>query len=247
MTALTIIVLAHAEGPYLFPAVASAEEAIRELTARGLMAEAEIERLLVLDQPDQPTQQAAASIAQRGYQILMTNHGDPALARNTAVEAAHGRYIAFLDGDDLWSSNWLAASFELAAGCPDTVLHAEYNLIFGGSSMLFRQTDPTEPWFSVDYLRAMNCWDALTVSPRQIYVDYPFVANDVANGYAHEDFHWSAMTYCAGVAHRLVEGTIHFKRRRANSVSVLAEERGVTVRPSGLTPYDAPIYARLDG
>lgn len=245
MTALTIVILAHAEGPYLFPSVASAEAAIRELLATGLVEETQIERLLVLDKPDARTQQVAASVALGGYEILKTAHGDPALARNTAASVARGRYIAFLDGDDLWSSNWLAESVRLAADNPDTVLHAEYNLIFGDASFLFRQTDPTEPWFSADYLRVMNCWDALTFSPRQIYLDHPFVENDVASGYAHEDFHWSATTFCAGVSHRLVEGTIHFKRRRSNSVSVVAEDRGVVVRPSDITPYDSPIYTQI--
>lgn len=41
------------------------------------------------------------------YIVLEENSG-PAVARNRAIEEARGRYIAFLDSDDLWSPNKLS-------------------------------------------------------------------------------------------------------------------------------------------
>ncbi len=44
--------------------------------------------------------------------FLDTNKGGPAPARNAGVEAATGRYIAYLDADDVWKRNKLERTLE---------------------------------------------------------------------------------------------------------------------------------------
>ncbi len=53
--------------------------------------------------------------------IKMEKNSGPAIARNRAIKEAQGRYIAFLDSDDLWMSNKLEKQIEFMK---------EYNLAF---------------------------------------------------------------------------------------------------------------------
>jgi len=43
----------------------------------------------------------------RIHLITLENNSGPAIARNIAIEKAQGKYIAFLDSDDIWISNKL--------------------------------------------------------------------------------------------------------------------------------------------
>jgi len=47
--------------------------------------------------------------------IKMSKNGGPAMARNAALERAQGRWIAFLDSDDLWLPKKLESCLEFAS------------------------------------------------------------------------------------------------------------------------------------
>lgn len=54
--------------------------------------------------------------------IEMSANGGPAAARNRALARAKGRWIAFLDSDDLWLPNKLERQLEFHRRIPDAVL-----------------------------------------------------------------------------------------------------------------------------
>ena len=74
------------------------------------------------------------------------NYG-PAVARNLGISKASGKYLAFLDSDDLWKPNKLELQLNYLKNNPDCCLiHTNYSTFESNTqnSKPFRQT----PWFS---------------------------------------------------------------------------------------------------
>jgi glycosyltransferase involved in cell wall biosynthesis len=213
VTAITAILNAHREGLLLGPSLSSFLRAIAEASADGLT----VEGIVVLDRPDATTKaQAAAAPAE--IRVIETDLGDPGLARNAGVQAAVGDYVAYLDGDDLWSSNWLRnANAFCAAQTAPVIAHSQIDIVFGEQNLLWINADSTDQNFNFDYLRFNNYWNAMAFVPRDILRRFPFARTDFTRGFGHEDWHWNCLTYAAGIHHRPVPATIHFKRRRVGT------------------------------
>jgi glycosyltransferase involved in cell wall biosynthesis len=211
--AISVILTAHREGVLAGPTVASLEAALARAADAGLPA---IEVVAVLDRPD-PDTAALLEAALPAARLLRVDAGDPGLARNHGIAAATGAFVALIDGDDLWSENWLAEAWGLVAARPDAIAHSELNLTFGAERSLWWHVDSEGPLYDPTYLDWANYWDAMTMAARDIHLRFPYRANDLARGFGHEDWHWNRVTLAAGHPHKPVPGTLHFKRRRPGS------------------------------
>ena len=89
----------------------------------------------------------------------------------------------------------------------------------------------------MDFQRVGNYWDALCLAPRAVFIDHPFRQNNIKAGYGHEDWHWNNLTLAAGIAHRPVPGTVHFKRRRDGSQMEICDKGDVVVYPTEISAY----------
>jgi glycosyltransferase involved in cell wall biosynthesis len=71
--------------------------------------------------------------------IKLEKNSGPAVARNRAIEEAQGRYIAFLDADDLWKPNKLEKQLAFMDANELALSYSSYELIDeeGGSLGLF--------------------------------------------------------------------------------------------------------------
>ena len=232
---ISVILTAHREGVLAGTTTRSACAAIKYAQDAQKLR---IEVIVVLDNATADTRRVIESGFSRFNLEKLTyidvKTGDPGQSRNEGIRVACGECATFLDGDDLWSENWLAASWEASRSRSDVVWQSACNLTFGAEENLWWHCDSESDIFDADYLKWGNYWDAMSFSTTEVYRRFPFKANNLKLGFGHEDWHWSAMTFDAGIAHKPVAETIHFKRRRPGSQMSLVEKAGALVWPQHL-------------
>jgi len=144
------------------------------------------------------------------------------LSRNYAVEQSRGKYVSFIDGDDLWCKTWISNSFQMASSRTPSVLHPEYNIYFGSSDPhVLHHVDMDDGDYLEEAISRENYWTALAFSERSIYEKYLYRNNEINAGFGYEDWTWNVATINGGIKHHVVKGTCHFIRRTAGSSSLL--------------------------
>lgn len=232
MSIVTAVLNAHHEGMLAGMSIASFIEAIDEAEQVGI----EIDPIIVLDRPNQLTRDIFAANPVAGARLVVTDFGDPAHARQLATEMGRGKYVTFLDADDLWSFNWLTACTEMCenASAP-FVVQSELNWVYGDVHNFWIHADSTAPGFDPTYMALNNYWDSMIFTWRDLILTYPFRANDLKAGFGHEDWYWHTVLMLDGIEHRPALGTMHMKRRRPGSQLALCAE-------SDVVPWQTSVY-----
>lgn len=226
---MSIVVTAHAEGNLLHPALRSVARAAEDAAAAGIGTEI----LIIVDRPDPATAQYLDR-SPFPWPRQIVNFGDPGLARNEGVAKASGRFVAFLDGDDLLARSWIRKAFLFAdgeLGDGRTVYHPEMVIAFGTEVVLARHESSTSPGFDPTELAELNLWRVQVLAPREFLLETPFVAAPDPTAF-HEDWHWSCEVIAAFGNFVIVPGTCGFYRRRDSSLMML-RKRGLFM-PTGL-------------
>ncbi len=244
MTDISAIAVFHHEGPLALPALASMARAVSVAREAGLAVEA----LAFLDRPDRLTRKALDSAGAWLDRIDEVDFGDLGSVRNAGAEMASGEFLAFLDGDDLWGEQWLSSAWNSASAHPspgESVWHPEYLLLFdaddlalppapGGvanpaqKSLWFHHGSCYAPGFDARVLLFENIWSANVFASRRLHLAHPYLRVDAEGGFGIEDWSWNAETLAAGVAHLVVNDTVHLIRMRPDgSLNLLNQARGL--------------------
>ena len=229
-TDLSLVVTVHSETLVCGPTMESAEHAVAAARAAGHS----VQPIIALDNATDDTADYFAQSSFDDGERRVLHEGDPGRVRNAIVPQTDGRFVAFLDGDDLFSENWLADGVtrlkQAEAEGVRMIAHPELNVIFDGGTQLNHNIGQASPLFTPHFLYVRNCYDTLCLTPRQAHLDVPYGGRDIARGISREDWQFGVETMARGWEHVVIPDTIIFKRRRDFSMMVESAGRGALVR-----------------
>jgi hypothetical protein len=189
--------------------------------------------IAVLDSPDEST---ATTVRQtcsdfRDVRLLEARFEDPALARNLAISTALARAIAVADGDDLLTSNWIAAAMRrLNETSWNAIVHPELVMEFGASSGVTRLPDMDRDVVPLPACLTTHFWISTCVAPIEAFRQIPYLACGHDSAFGYEDWHWTCAQIAAGRRHVTARDTALLYRKKAQSLLRKQESQKRIVR-----------------
>lgn len=227
---VTVVVTAHQETVVCGPTMRAAELAIAAARDRGFVVEA----IVALDCPSDATREYFAQERLDSWVHLELDEGDLGRTRNAVVPQTNGRYLAFLDADDLFSENWLAEGVAVLdaarAEGRRIIAHPELNIMFDGGHSVLVRIEQQSPLFAPHFAYLRSYYDSMCLTPREAHLDFPYSARDLPNGLSFQDWQFTIETMTDGWEHVVVPDTIIFKRRRDDSLVMESRARRSIVR-----------------
>jgi len=227
---LSVVVTAHDEAELARPTMRAGEDSCRAAEAAGFR----LERMIAFDHP---TAECRAFFTQPEFDAwrkVDVDGGDLGRTRNAVLGELRGRWVAFLDADDLFSENWLAEGARVLAAAERAgervVVHPEFNWIFEGGEWFFARPAQDDPVFSPYFFYFATYYDSLCMAPRAAHLEIPYVHRDIPNGLSFQDWQWSIETMAAGWRHAVARDAIIFKRRRVSSLVTESRNANAIIR-----------------
>lgn len=214
MIDISVIVCGHNEGRLLHRSLSSA---LRSISYAEKTRKIKIELIVSLDNPSESTLHYTKNSNYRKKFVLYNNNfNDLALSRNFAAEKANGKYLAFLDGDDLFEEKWLQKAFLLAEKTDkECVLHPEYYIAFEGKNLIWKRVSSTDSSFRFGSLLYVNPWDATIFLNNSIMSRIKFKECPRDSGWGYEDYDFFCNTLGEGIEHLVVPETVVFIRAKS--------------------------------
>lgn len=230
---VSIVVPLHHEGRLFHRTKRSIEAAIAEAQKHNIT----VEVILVLDRPNVDTIEYVKSnpfSKDIECTIKKVDNGNPGLTRNYGVSIARGRYIAFIDGDNLLSPNWLVIGVDmLRTHKEDIVVHPQYVVVFGVKNYIWRTISSVSKEFDPYSFAEHNYWDTVCIVSRRLLLKVPHDTARPSEGFGYEDWHWNCQTLALGIEHYVAQGTAFFYRTKGkNSMLSVYDVQATLIPPT---------------
>ena len=221
---LSVLLTAHAETLVAGPTLRSAEAAIARVEAAGYA----VERMIGFDSPTEECLIYFSNELFNAWDKYYFEFRDQGKTRNALTRKASGTLIALLDGDDLFSENWLVEGIRTIEKAQShglkPIVHPELNWIFDAGTSVFTLPSQLDDCFTPYGLYFFNYYDTLCIAPADVWSDFPYPDRAIQDGFAYEDWQWAVETMAARWVHLVAPDTVIFKRRR--DMSQIRESTG---------------------
>ena len=238
---ISVIVTAHREGSLAHHTMNSLMRAIGSANSHAVATEI----VIVLDNPDTKTEEYFSRYHGAGMAVHRVDFGDPGLSRNHGVHVSSGKYVAFLDADDLFGKNWLRAAYDTAEKTSGhSVLHPEYSVCFERENLIAKHLGIYDDAFCLKNLLEYNYWSVFCFTQREVVTQTPFVKAALDDGFGYEDWHWCCEVLSRGIPIMTVPETCVFVRRKLEGSRLSGHNQYKTlIPPSGL--FDPETFSRM--
>lgn len=212
---VSVILTFHNEGAVIYKTFLALRRMLDRLDDAGVTYEI----IAHIDNGDAETKKRVEQANKMlGVRIFENSFGEPAQSRNFAVSQAKGRYVCLMDGDDLFSGNWLIDAYKIQEKSDeDVILHPECNLTFGFDEQprFWRMSDSFDLDTDTLILLGRNRWCSGTFLRRELALKHPY--KKAVGCYGFEDWHYDCETRAAGIKHNVVPESVLFYRVRRGS------------------------------
>jgi glycosyltransferase involved in cell wall biosynthesis len=239
---ITVIITAHHEGRLAHHSMNSVFRAIDYAKIYDISTEV----IVVLDNPDKLTAEYFSRYKNSDVLIKQTDFEDPGLSRNHGVTNSSGKYVAFLDADDLFGKTWIKAAFEEVQKTNKyRVFHPEYVICFGQENYLVKNNGMDDENFSLGNMIEYNCWNSVHfLTEKALLLENPFIKTPHDSGFGYEDWHWN----CEVIAKRILitvvpETCVFYRKKNQGSRLNRHDQNKVLIPPSKL--FDPILFSTM--
>jgi len=165
--------------------------------------------------PDTAELERTLSPFRNRIRYLSQSNAGCSAARNAAIRQARGKYIALLDGDDLWEPDYLAVQVEIMEGNPSIDVLYPNAWIFGDThdvGKTFMEVTPSCGEVTTEALITQRCTVMISVTAKRETVVRAGMFDERLLG--SEDFDlWLRILHCGGHIAYHCRSLVHYRRR----------------------------------
>ena len=226
---LTVGITAHAEGLLAHKTMRAVFAGLKNLNTKKYPYEI----IIHIDNGTQPTIDYFKRYEKlKEVKIIYSHFGDLGMSRNCIAQHAKGKYISFLDADDMLSSNWYVSALKRMEESKETIMvHPNIQFNFGaGTRLEFTwRNDSFEKYEDAIVLAGVNRWCSAIMGERETFLKYPYM--ETKNGYGYEDYHLNSNTIGHGIKHMIAHDTVMFYRQKAEGSLLASSNTERVIQP----------------